>query len=127
MLPAHKSPRAPASTLYAQVFPLKGSPTIMKPWRTSIISYICISDKRLTLQRSTKASIMCMKLEVSLLHSDAQDKISANYLHSIKADQSVNPNQKAVILLCQFSLIQFKKSLPPDFLPFPLLNVIPQL
>lgn len=112
VLPAHKSPRAPASTLYAQVFPLKASPTIMKPWRTSIISYICTSDKRLT--NTAQEQALCVWNQRSLSCTQTrQDKISGEYLHSTKADRSINSNQKEAILFWQFWLIQFKKSLPP--------------
>lgn len=48
-------------------------------------------------------------------------------LCTLLAGQSLHPNQRAVMLLWQFSLIQFKKSFSPGILPFSLLNVISQL
>lgn len=124
MLPAHRSARAPASTLYELVFPLIGSPTIMKPWRTSIISYTCQRQESHSSDGTKEVlCVMWMKVEVSLLHSD----VAQPDLCTLLADQSLNKNQRTVMILWQFSLKQFKKLFSPGILPFCLLNVIPQL
>lgn len=127
MLPAHKSARAAASTLYELVFPLMGSPTIMKPWRTSIISYTCQGQERPSLTwHKNKCYMSCERKYKSLscIHM-WHNQISA--LCTLLAGQSLNPNQRAVMLLWQFSLKQFKKLFSLGILPFSLLNVIPQL
>lgn len=119
MLPAHKSARAPASTLYELLFPLMGSPTIMKPWRTSIISYTCRGQE--------SHSLTWHKSECFMLCEWKWKSPSCIQIWHKQISALCWLTKALIQIRAQFSLKQFKKSFSPGILSFSLLNVVPQL